>query len=305
MLEKHFENVLQRYPELIEEGLKFSGRQVSVGGKYVDLLFEDRFGQKLIIELKKGIIKREHVAQLLDYEGYFLTADNPNIRVMLIGNRVPPNLRNSLDHHGFEWKEIPVSELITYLKNKNDDELLSQFNEEETLTVHYLAPTPIKDKSISKMAQTPASSMEQDEFVNKWINAYPKADLKFFSKHIGFCSELRKRILSLGNNIVEKFGDKQFAFLDGEKWFFGIHPQSSKVTLAPLTLRTTDINELSLTESIRDISEKKYLLGGQVRVDIYDTNNANKIDVAFELAKRSFCSDQSIETWHSRKRLKS
>lgn len=134
MLEKHFENVLQRYPELIEEGLKFSGRQVNVGGKFVDLLFEDRHGQKLIVELKQGIVKREHVAQLLDYEGYFLTDDNPNIRVMLIGNRVPPNLRNSLDHHGFEWKEISVSELITYLKNKNDDHLLAQFDEEAQTT---------------------------------------------------------------------------------------------------------------------------------------------------------------------------
>lgn len=213
-------------------------------------------------------------------------------------------MRNSLDHHGFEWKEISVSELIKYLKDKNDDDLLSQFNEEETQAVQHLAPTPLTDKSISKIAQTPASGMEQDEFVNKWIKAYPKADLKFFNKHIGFCSELRKRILSLSNNIVEKFGDKQFAFLDGEKWFFGIHPQSSKVTLAPLTLGITDINELSLTEGIRDISEKKYLLGGQVRVDIYDTNNADKIDVAFELAKRSFYSDQCFETG-LRKRMKS
>ncbi|NVN90943.1 MAG: DUF91 domain-containing protein [Desulfuromonadales bacterium] len=131
MLEKHFENVLHRYPELIEEGLKFDGRQVSVGGKYVDLLFKDRFGQKLIVELKKGTIKREHVAQLLDYEGYFVSTDNPNVRVMLIGNRVPPNLRNSLDHHGFEWKEIPIPELIAYLVNKNDVELLGQFKEKD------------------------------------------------------------------------------------------------------------------------------------------------------------------------------
>ena len=60
VLEKNFENVLHRYPELIEEGLKFSGRQVSVGGKFVDLLFIDRFGQKLIIELKRGIITALH-----------------------------------------------------------------------------------------------------------------------------------------------------------------------------------------------------------------------------------------------------
>ena len=63
MLEKHFENVLHRYPELIEEGLKFSGRQVCVGGKYVDLLFEDRFGQKLIVDP----FVKSHAANLLEY----------------------------------------------------------------------------------------------------------------------------------------------------------------------------------------------------------------------------------------------
>jgi len=40
VLEKHFENALHRYPELIEEGLIFTGSQVCVGGKFVDLLFD-------------------------------------------------------------------------------------------------------------------------------------------------------------------------------------------------------------------------------------------------------------------------
>ncbi|OGU13098.1 MAG: hypothetical protein A2076_07425 [Geobacteraceae bacterium GWC2_53_11] len=153
MLEKNFENVLHRYPELIEDGLKFSGRQVSVGGKFVDLLFVDRFGQKLIIELKKGVIKREHIAQLLDYEGHFLTTDNPNIRVMLIGNRVPMNLRNALDHHGFEWKEITVSQLISFLIDKNDTELLEEFKDEQT--------TPIETKTLDKSV-TSTSKIRDD-----------------------------------------------------------------------------------------------------------------------------------------------
>ena len=104
MLEKHFEDVLCKYPALIESGLEFIDRQINVGGKFVDLLFEDRFGQKLLVELKKGVIKREHMAQLLEYEGHFLSSENPDIRVMLIGNRVPPNISKTLDHHGFEWK---------------------------------------------------------------------------------------------------------------------------------------------------------------------------------------------------------
>ncbi|MFA7059569.1 MAG: DUF4268 domain-containing protein [Pedobacter sp.] len=131
MLEKQFEDILCRYPALIENDLKFINRQINVGGKFADLLFEDRFGQKLVIELKKGVIKREHIAQLLDYEGHFLAPDNPNVRVMLIGNRVPPNLRKSLDHHGFEWMEIAEVTLKQHLQEANDIELLSYFEDSE------------------------------------------------------------------------------------------------------------------------------------------------------------------------------
>ena len=113
--EKEFEDILVRYPELIEPGLELKGRQVNVNRKFVDILYKDRHGQRLIIELKSGTIIRKHVAQLMDYEGYFLTPDDPTIRVMLVGNRVPNNLRRSLDHHGFEWREIPVIKIIEFL----------------------------------------------------------------------------------------------------------------------------------------------------------------------------------------------
>jgi len=132
MIEKQFEDILIKYPELIEDGLKLRGRQVNVKGKRVDLQFEDRHGLDLVVELKKGPIKREHIAQLMDYEGYFLSSDDPTVRVMLVGNRVPPNLRRSLDHHGFEWKEIKVGKLISHLKEKGDEELLKIFAEEDS-----------------------------------------------------------------------------------------------------------------------------------------------------------------------------
>ena len=103
MDEKTFEDIICRYPELIEEGLSLRGRQVTVKGKRVDVLFEDKHGQKLIAEIKKGPVLRHHVGQLMDYEGYFVDEEYPNVRVMLIGNRVPENLRRSLNHHGFEW----------------------------------------------------------------------------------------------------------------------------------------------------------------------------------------------------------
>ena len=67
MNENVFETILSRYPELIEEGLILVGRQIYIKGKYIDLLFKDRHGQKLIVELKKGSVLRKHVGQLMDY----------------------------------------------------------------------------------------------------------------------------------------------------------------------------------------------------------------------------------------------
>ncbi len=132
--ERIFEDIVFKYPELIEDGLIFKGRQVNVKGKRVDLLFEDRHGQNLIVELKVGNITRKHTGQLMDYEGHFLSPDDPTIRTMLVGNRVPENIRRALDHHGFEWKEIPISFLKDFLGKKNDTEFLKYFPLENLAT---------------------------------------------------------------------------------------------------------------------------------------------------------------------------
>ncbi len=127
MLEQTFETILAKYPELIEDGLQMKGRQVSMYGRRMDLLFEDVFQRKLIVELKVGPIKHKDIGQVLSYEGMLLSDDDPTIRVMLIGNRVPPNIRRALDHHGIAWKEISISSLLEHLRVKCDSEILSLF----------------------------------------------------------------------------------------------------------------------------------------------------------------------------------
>ena len=125
--EKDFEDIICKYPELIEESLTFKGRQVTLYGRRMDILFEDKFNRKLIIELKAGPIKDEHIGQILSYEGMLLSADDPTIRVMLIGTRVPPNIQKSLDHHGIAWREISFSKLREFLLDHNDDCYLNLF----------------------------------------------------------------------------------------------------------------------------------------------------------------------------------
>lgn len=126
MLEQDFEDVIQKYPELIEPGLALLGRQVTRARMRIDLLFRDRHGQTLIVELKRGAITRGHILQIMDYEGELLTPDDPTVRVMLVGTRVPPSLQRSLDHHGIEWREIPHRALASFLHEKGDVDLLAR-----------------------------------------------------------------------------------------------------------------------------------------------------------------------------------
>jgi hypothetical protein len=128
--EKHFEDVLAKYPELIEDGLTLVGRQQVLHGRRIDLLFEDKLQRHLLVELKWGPIKDEHIGQLMHYEGTLLSDSNPDLRVMLIGTRVPPNIRRSLDHHGIAWKEIRAADILAFAREKQDGDLESLFQDE-------------------------------------------------------------------------------------------------------------------------------------------------------------------------------
>jgi hypothetical protein len=130
MKESGLESILAKYPDLIEDGLILVGRQITVYGRRMDLLFEDRFKGKLIVELKAGTITDKDMGQVLSYEGRLLSADNPNIRVMLIGTRVPPNIQRYLDHHGIAWKEIKSTYLKDFLAKKGDNQFNNLFEDE-------------------------------------------------------------------------------------------------------------------------------------------------------------------------------
>ena len=113
--ERLFEDILVKYPELIESNLKFIGRQVKHFGKRIDILFEDKFKEKLIIELKKDNLDRNALSQVLEYEGYILSEKDPSARVMLIANRIPLNLKKAMEHHGIEYKEVTIKQLLDFL----------------------------------------------------------------------------------------------------------------------------------------------------------------------------------------------
>lgn len=166
MREKDFEDILEKYPDLIEPGLKPIGRQIVIYNRRMDLLYEDRHHNRLIVELKVGPIKDEHLGQILAYEGMILSADDPAVRVMLIGTRVPPNIQKTLDHHGIAWREFKITQLMEYLKSVDDSELLSRITEEID-HLSYLKKST--DRQPNRAKQTPSvnptfTTKEIDEF---------------------------------------------------------------------------------------------------------------------------------------------
>lgn len=226
MIEKEFENIIIRYPELIEDGLSFKGRQVNVKGKFIDILFEDRHGQKLILELKIGTILRKHVGQLMDYEGYILSPDDPTLRVMLIGNRVPNNLRRSLDHHGFEWKEITELSLINFLKQKNDIEYLTYFSQEKVELSqrkmslnkpHIVISSNRKMTIVEKMIKSFGSNhigkiFSRQEIIDIFLETYPGTNRTSVIPS-DYCYNRTNKGINFENHLFEHLGSARYKVL--------------------------------------------------------------------------------------------
>jgi Endonuclease NucS len=66
-LEKTLEGWIAADPELIEAGLAVIGQQVHVEGGYLDLLCVDLQGRAAVVEIKRGKLIRDVIAQAIDY----------------------------------------------------------------------------------------------------------------------------------------------------------------------------------------------------------------------------------------------
>jgi hypothetical protein len=116
MLEKDIENLVAKYPEEFFSGkdVKLIGQQVKLGQYFADIIFEDDQHKKVIVEIKRGILSREAVAQLMDYYGMVKMQEPTSaIRLVLMANVIPKErvllLSEKLE---IEFVEVPVSKVL-------------------------------------------------------------------------------------------------------------------------------------------------------------------------------------------------
>jgi hypothetical protein len=120
MNERIMQDLLRRCPQdLIEEGLSFSDREVSVGNRRLDLVFTDRRGRLLLVEVQQGSLDTKHIDRHIDFvEGFLERNPDVDVRLMYIANRIDALRKSFLDRRGYEHLEIPAARFIALAKDQ-------------------------------------------------------------------------------------------------------------------------------------------------------------------------------------------
>ena len=83
---------------------------MKLGTYFADVVFQDETGDTVIVEVKRGILSRDAVGQIMDYYGMLKRREpNRNIRLMLVANVIPRERIVYLKEIGISCVEIPVS----------------------------------------------------------------------------------------------------------------------------------------------------------------------------------------------------
>lgn len=130
MLEKDIENLIALYPDEFfpKSGFKLIGQQVRLGNKYADIIFQDKFNRKVIVEVKRGILTRDAAGQVMEYYG-LLKETNPDdiIELVLCANVIPPERKRFLEISGIDCKELGIT-LINRIVKKYSYQFIKSTN---------------------------------------------------------------------------------------------------------------------------------------------------------------------------------
>jgi hypothetical protein len=108
MVEKEMQELLWRYPErFLNEPLERFNWEISSDVGRADLVFEDRHGRLLIIEVKRGKLPRGAIDQLLDYFGMMkLKFSQKPVELMVVANVIPPERQLTCESRDIECRAI-------------------------------------------------------------------------------------------------------------------------------------------------------------------------------------------------------
>lgn len=109
MLEREMEDLIAGNPEHFfpRHGFVLQGRQQSfLGVGRFDLLFADRHGMTILMELKAVPARYEVIDQVARYRDALVAQGATNIIMWIVAPSIPPGMKDFLSHLGIEYTEI-------------------------------------------------------------------------------------------------------------------------------------------------------------------------------------------------------
>jgi hypothetical protein len=114
MLEKDIENLIANYPDEFfpHESFKLIGQQHTIENRRIDILFEDKHGRQIVVEVKRGILSREASGQIIEYYGLLKQADPlKTYELILCANVIPQERKLFLENAGIACKELGIARI--------------------------------------------------------------------------------------------------------------------------------------------------------------------------------------------------
>ncbi len=109
IIEKDVEKFIEKNPNLVGENLILKGRQVDTPVGRIDLIFEDKNGNSIIIELKLNKIGREAIKQLNRYMDWARKETNKNVTGVIVCKGIMPAFEEDL----VKLKNIKILRMAT------------------------------------------------------------------------------------------------------------------------------------------------------------------------------------------------
>ena len=113
LLEREMEDLLAAYPHdfFPRHSFVLRGRQQAFAGVgRFDLLFEDQFQTKILVELKARTAKYEDADQVAKYKDELEKRGQKNVLMWLVAPHIPKSVCEFLDRIGIQYTEIHVGE---------------------------------------------------------------------------------------------------------------------------------------------------------------------------------------------------
>ena len=142
MDEKLMQKIIIKCPRetIGEDGLVYVAREVTTGGRRIDIVLKDRMDRYVLVESQVGHLDTKHIDRHIDFcEGFIEKNQSATIRVLFIANMINPYQKEFLHKMGYEYKEISKNRLIEIARNSG---ILDASSHELSATTSSISCTP-------------------------------------------------------------------------------------------------------------------------------------------------------------------